>query len=102
MFRRSVLRIRCIFVRFRLRPLAGSAKPSLDTTRTRVFREYLRENETFRRFRETVFACSYRAQVEFFVLKNCRKSRNTVPLIYLPSLISGYTIIRSKLSGNET
>ena len=31
--------------------------------RTHVFREYLRENE---QFRKTVFVCSYGAQVEFF------------------------------------
>ena len=45
---------------------------------THVFREYLRENE---KFRETVFACSYGAHVEFFLSrKMCRKSRFTVPL----------------------
>ena len=39
--------------------------------------EYLGENENFR---ETVFACSYGAQVESFKPKNGRKSSDTVPL----------------------
>ena len=39
-------------------------------------REYLRENE---KVRETVFACSYGAQVESFKQKKGRKSRDTVP-----------------------
>ena len=43
---------------------------------THVFREYLRENE---KFRETVFACSYEAQVEFFDQKKCQKSLDIVP-----------------------
>ena len=34
--------------------------------------EYLRENE---KFRETVFACAYEAQVEFLAKKNGQKSR---------------------------
>ena len=38
----------------------------------------LRENE---KFRETGFACSYRAQVEFFFYKKCRKPRYTVPVL---------------------
>ena len=38
--------------------------------------EYLRENE---KVRETVFACSYGAQVEYFKQKNGQKSRETVP-----------------------
>ena len=38
------------------------------------FREFLRENE---KFRKTVFGCLY---VEFFYLKKFRKSRDTVPL----------------------
>ena len=45
--------------------------------RTHVFREYLRENK---KVRETVFACSYGAQVESFKQKNGQKSRDTVPL----------------------
>ena len=47
--------------------------------------EYLRKNE---QFRETVYTCSYGAQVEFFDKKKCRKSRDSVPLIvrYLESL----------------
>ena len=41
--------------------------------------EYLRENEEFR---ESIFACSYGAQVEYFQQKNNgTKSRETVPLI---------------------
>ena len=39
--------------------------------------EYLCENE---KFRETVFACSYGAQVESSKQKNGQKSRDTVPL----------------------
>ena len=35
------------------------------------------ENE---KVRKTVFVCSYGAQVESFKQKNCRKSRDTVPL----------------------
>ena len=38
--------------------------------------EYLRENG---KVRETVFACSYRAQFESFKQKNGRKSRDAVP-----------------------
>ena len=41
------------------------------TTRTQVFHEYLRK---------TVFASSYGTKVEFFLIKRCRKSRDTVPL----------------------
>ena len=48
-----------------------------DYTRTHIFRDYLRENK---KFRETVFFCSFGSQVEFFVIKKCRKSRDTVPL----------------------
>ena len=40
--------------------------------------EYLREKE---RVRETVFACSYGAQVESYKQKNRRKSRDTVPAL---------------------
>ena len=44
---------------------------------THVFREYLRENE---KVCETVFACSYGAQVESFKQKKGQQSRDTVPL----------------------
>ena len=39
--------------------------------------EYLSDNKNFR---ETVFDCSYGAQVESFKPKNGRKSHDTVPL----------------------
>ena len=43
--------------------------------------EYLCENE---KDRNTIFACSYGAQVESFKQKlNCQKSRDTVPLTLL-------------------
>ena len=44
---------------------------------THVFQEYLRENEKL----GTSFACSYKAQVEFFEKKKFQKSRDIVPLI---------------------
>ena len=47
------------------------------TTLTHIFREYLRENE---KVSETVFACSYGAQVESLKKeKNSQKPRDTVP-----------------------
>ena len=45
--------------------------------RTHVFCEHLRENK---KLRETVFACSYGAQVEYFKQKNGQQSRDTVSL----------------------
>ena len=55
-----------------------------------VFREYLRENENVR---ETVFACSYRAQVESFKQKKGQKSRDTVPLIMTTCGNNGLSVI---------
>ena len=46
--------------------------------------KYLCENE---KFRETVFACSYSAQVESFRPKNGHKSRDTVPLPLFSSCV---------------
>ena len=42
--------------------------------------EYLHKNE---KVRETVFACSYEAQVESLSKKNWRKSRDTIHLQYV-------------------
>ena len=56
-------------------------------------REYLRENE---KVRETVFACSYGAQVESFKQKkNGQKSRDTVPLSKILWRPSGFTLLFS-------
>ena len=45
---------------------------------------YLRKNE---KVRETVFACSYGAQVQSFKQNNGRKSRDIVPLTWVEKLI---------------
>ena len=47
------------------------------TTRTHVFCEYLRENE---KVRETVFACSYGAQIEYFTPTKMVKNFVTLSL----------------------
>ena len=52
-------------------------------------REYLRENE---KVRETVFACSYGAQVESFKQKNGQKSRDTVLLRASPEFLQNLNI----------
>ena len=46
------------------------------TTWTYEIHEYRKHKEV----RETVLASSYVAQVEFFIIKSGRKSRDTVPL----------------------
>ena len=47
--------------------------------------EYLHKNE---KVRETVFACSYEAQVESLSKKNWRKSRDTISIYSTSSILT--------------
>ena len=63
------------------------------TMRTPIFFnftiKYLSENETFP---ETVFACSFSAQIESFKQKNGQKSRDTVLLRASPEFLQNLNI----------
>ena len=68
------------------------------TVRTHIFRDYLQENK---KFRKTVFACSYGAQVEFFEEKKMSKILLSVRLSTDGTIGTSYCFLSKYIHHNH-